>query len=351
MSVDTRAHALIHYGSKRCWPKGEPHYDLGTVFDLCSWNTWDATEATRTIRVWRNPDVSKGDLWWEPSRFGTIREWQAAKAKDPLSQLANDLAAIRTPLRVPWGSGWRGDQGTTDNGIIINLAPGESYNILGLRKASFFDLLAINARALGIVAKDGDYVCDSITHRRADTSPHGSQGPKWKNDGLLTPAHFQRLIPGELRLVIFNSQYGPDAKAAPGGWVEHKAPKLPYTTSVPRPAGDHPTMIPCYQPFHFDITDAEIETWLTNEIPAHMRDGQRWYARNLRGYEQDADRPRTPRPTIRTAESGTGDKLIESVGWHNPKAKTEWAKCGIKTKSDVSKIGRNILAYGRVVAL
>lgn len=380
MTTSTRdqAEALIRYGSSTSWPDGTPDYDLGTRFDKCSWPVWDQKMdgGTRTVRLWRNPDLSAPGMWDEPIRYGTIEEWIPKPKKASgffLFQFLKDwrqaqlnleaiATAARTPLRIPWGQGWGGDQGTTDNGIIINCTDGTSYEILGMQPLGAIGAATLNARVLADpnnpVAFPDDFRCDFVRHRRppghpSPSQPRDTQGPQWRADGMLTPDHVTRMCPTEFRLVIFNTSFGPTAKAFGDGWTEHKGSTPAYNPEIKREPGSTDKSVDCYQPFTFDITDAQIEAWIANASPetAHLASARRWYARNLRGYFSDADKGSNTYSSMRVCVSGTGRKILESVGWRNPRLRKAWAEAGIKSANDAVLLGQDILRYGTLTEI
>lgn len=362
--------ALIRYGSSKSWPDGTPDFDIGTRFDMCSWPVWDQKldEGNTTIRIWRNPDFTAGDIWNEPKRFGTIEVWKGKKATGfflldyfrQIKQWQLDLEAARKPLVIPWGRGWHGDEGTADNGIIVKLNDGTNYEILGLHKLGSVNASLINLRLLANpkfpYAYPTDYRCDFIRHRRPPghknpTTPVDTQGPQWREDGLLTPAHLKGMVDSELRLMIFNTSFGPTAQAYPPGWVEHNKPGIPYVKNIKREEGSTDKSVDCYQPFGFIITDTAIEAWLKSLKDPSLEETRRWFARNLRGYFSDNQAPKTPKPTMRVCASGTGTRLLESVGWTNPRHRAEWAQCGILTEEDARNLGKDLFLFGTVVEI
>lgn len=365
-----QAEALIRYGSLKSWPDGTPDYDIGTRFDMCSWPVWDQQldQGTSTIRIWRNPDFSRGDIWYEPKRFGTIEVWKGKKATGffpldyfrQLKQWQLDLEAARKPLIIPWGKGWRGDEGIEDNGVIVKAVDGTSYEILGLHKLGAASAGLINLRLLADprfpFAYPDDYRCDFVRHRRPPghknpTQPVDTQGPQWREDGLLTPAHLKGMVDSELRLMIFNPSFGPDAKPYPPGWTEHPKSKIPFAKNIKREPGSTDKSVDCYQPFGFRITDAGIEAWLKSLKDPSLDEARRWFARNLRGYASDAQEPKTIKSTMRVCASGSGTKLLESVGWANPRHRVEWAQCGILTSDDARNLGKNLFLFGVVTEI
>ena len=365
--------ALIRYGSASSWPDGTPNYDLGTRFDKCSWPIWDQKldNGNRTIRVWRNIDMSDGDMWGSDLRYGTILEWKPQPKKatgfflfDFLRQLRQkqlDLEAkaqaARTPVVIPWGQGWGGDDGTSDNGVIIRCEDGTSYEILGLRQLGPIGAAGVNLKILADlkkpIASQYDYSCDFIRHRRPPThkspsQPIDTQGPQWRQDGMLTPEHVTGMAPTEFRMLIFNTSFGPSAKAFKPGWTEHKRPVPAYNPEIKRSQGSTDKSVDCYQPFYFDISDADIERWIS-EAPKnteHLANARRWFARNLRGYYSDDQKSHLRVPTLRVCASGTGNKILESVGWVNPRHRKAWAEAGLKSANDAVLLGKDILKYG-----
>lgn len=268
--------------------------------------------------------------------------WSTSPIRTTACAWQLDIDAIRTPLVLPWGNAWAGAGGTqstaSDNGLIINIDAERSYEIQGLAPLSVTDVVQINARALAPVASLGDYRCDAIAARAPGVKAHGSQGPWWKRDGLLRPDDLSGPWREPKRLVAFNVAYGPKATAAPGAWVEHPEATAPYEGL---PASGHPDLVPCGQRFLLDITDAEIESWITGEgVPTrtNLAESMRWFARGMRSQG------------MRLSESGTGVPFLESTGGVNPAERSAWAARGIVDEQTANRIGRNLFAYGKLVA-
>lgn len=359
------AEAFLNYGSIDCWLKpGTKVTSIAPTLGHGSWPIWpgwDKTRANQWIVVWPNPDF--GTVAGNPARFGTIAEWKPKKATgwflfDWLRQLKQwelDLAAIRTPFLLPWGNGWGGPGGTQpespDNGMMIDTKQdgSEGIEILGLARLEDnpigqVKVWQINQRALAPVAAVGHYRVDSIAWRKPGIPKHGSQGPMGKRDGLMRPAYLAGPSTEPLRVVGYNVQFGPKATAAPGGWPEHPLPGQPYANNggVTLPEGPDPRMIPSYQGFRLEITDAEIGRWLDGEAATgKLRQSMRQYAENLRGDGK--------RVTLRVAETGTAVPIIESSGTLEPTERAAWAAVGINTDDDAARLGRNILRAGRLV--
>ena len=59
------------------WTRGTgPITGIGTTMGHGSWPIYTAPEKPTSWRgFWRNPDTNGGDLWSQPGRFGTIRQW------------------------------------------------------------------------------------------------------------------------------------------------------------------------------------------------------------------------------------------------------------------------------------
>lgn len=333
------AQILVEFGDPSAWPDGRPNTTLGTRFDMCSWPVWyeRADKANRYITVWRNPQVFD-----ELGRWHGVDEW----ARKP-GQTARQWAAV--PLRVPWGNGWGGDQGTSDNGCIVELADGSRLEIQGLSPVNIVDAVLINLRAGKTVARTSHYRADCVVHRRPGVEPKSAMGPKWRSDGLLRPEHLRGLVDEELALTVFPLQFGPTGRAVDGGWVESPGAKIPFRTDVKR-AGDDDRLFPCFQGFRLEITDCQIEAWVASRPGSiALRESRRWFARNLRGYTTDADRPTAPRATMRAVMSGTGGTNINSVGDRNPRVKAQWAACGVTSDAIARRLGDRILEYGRLV--
>lgn len=364
MYDQTPARAVVEFSDVTNWPptSAPPQYSIRTAFREGSWAEFQGRNAKGTRRLFRNP---AGDLWYQPARYGSIREWQPAKATgwflfDWLRQLKQwdfDMAANRTPLVIPWDPSWREAGGTqaqaADNGCIVILADGTSYEIQGMAPLSDLDIAGINARCLQPVARRGDYRCDGITHRRPGVTPHGSQGPVWKGDGLLRPEHLERFVPGlELSYVLPNTEWGPKARAVAPGWVEHRNSQ-PFAGrmggAIIPDVG--PGKVPNFCGLALDITDAEIERWINwceTDPDGISPSGRRHLAQNWRGYETDADRPTTLGTRIRVRESGTGQAILESVGDSDPTTAAAWAIHGVTAKN-AGGIGRGIYRFGRLV--
>lgn len=339
--------AFVTKGARGNWPptNNPPSYSIGFTLGHGSWPEWSAKNATTTVRLWRNPN---GDLWDQPARYGTIGVWRPRIARpqwwDFLRQIQQyqfDLAAIRTPLTLPWGKNWSGAGGTqaasSDNGCIINIDAERSYEIQGLCPLSATDVLQINARALATVAYLGDYRCDGVAARAPGVRPVGSQGPWWKRDGLLRPDHLDdRPWAGPVRLVAFNPSWGPLGIAVDGARVEHPGP-IPAYEGLP-PSG-HPDLIPCGVVLKLDITNEAIDRWVADETADPLLGrSMRNFARGLRSQG------------MRLSESGTGVPFIESTGGTVPSERSAWAARGIVDEQTANRIGRRLFAYGRVYA-
>lgn len=334
------AQILVEFGDASAWPDGRPNTTLGTRFNSCSWPIWSERldQPNRHITLWRNPQHLDS-----PGRWHGVDEW----ARKP-GQTDREWAAIS--LKVPWGNGWGGDQGTSDNGCIVELADGTRLEIQGLSPINIIDATLINLRAGKTVARTSHYRADCVVHRRPGVEPKSAMGPKWRSDGLLRPDHLRQLIVEELALTVFPLQFGPTGRAVDGGWVESPGAKIPFRTDVKR-AGDDERLFPCFQAFRLEILDAEIEAWISAvKTPASLVESRRWLARNLRGWAADTDRPATPRPTMRATMSGTGSTNINSVGDRNPRVKAQWAACGVTSDAIARKLGDRILEHGELVA-
>lgn len=334
------ARILTNFGDPAAWPNGRADLTLGTRFDSCSWPIWSERldQPNRHITLWRNPQHLDS-----PGRWHGVDEW----ARKP-GQTARQWAAV--PLRVPWGNGWGGDGGTSDNGCIVELTDGTRLEIQGLSPVNIVDAVLINLRAGKTVARTSHYRADCVVHRRPGVEPKSAMGPKWRSDGLLRPDHLRQLIVEELALTVFPLQFGPNGRAVDGGWVESPGAKIPFRTDVKR-AGDDERLFPCFQGFRVDILDAEIEAWISAvKTPANLVESRRWFARNLRGYTTDADRPTAPRATMRATMSGTGSTNINSVGTRVPRIKAQWIAAGVTSDAIARKIGDRILEHGELVA-
>ncbi len=334
------ARILTNFGDPAAWPNGRADLTLGTRFDSCSWPIWSERldQPNRHLILWRNPQHLDS-----PGRWHGVDEW----ARKP-GQTSREWAAI--PLKVPWGNGWGGDGGTTDNGCIIELADGSRLEIQGLSPVNIVDAVLINLRAGRTIATTSHFRADCVVHRRPGVTPRSAMGPKWRSDGLLHPAHLRSMVGDELALTVFPLQFGPDGKAVDGGWVESPGPKPPYRKDIKR-AGNDPRLIPCFQAFRLDISDAQIERWITAiGTPVALVESRRWFARNLRGWCHDIDRPVHPKPTMRATMSGTGSTNINSVGDRNPRVKAQWAACGVTSDAIARRLGDRILEHGELVA-
>lgn len=358
------------------WPPHNkpPSYSIGVTYDLGSWPkfpAYDKTQATTFRRLWRNPNVAPGGgaTWDQPGRYGTIKEWQPQQATGwflfeflrQLKQYSYDLEAARRPLIIPWSNKWVTPGGTQidkDNGVLLDLGGGKLYGIQGMREASATDVIQINARCLAPVASIGDWVCDGVGYWEPGSPPaRGSQGPKAKHDGLIEPNFFSEFIPNiEVRAVLFNVEFGPKARAVPPGWVEHPLPGQPYPNhSVVLPEGPNEWMIPSYTGFCLDISDAQIKAWLDDldrrglGKSAIYRESRMWFARNLRGYVNDVNRPTQLKTRVRSAESGTGVHIFEGTGGLEPATRARLAARDITSATDMYELGRDLLKFGKWV--
>lgn len=380
MTIDqTPALALDLLGDADNWPPRRlpPSHSIGIMTEEGSWPEfpgYDPTIATTSRVMWRSPQAAPGGgaLWDEPGRYGTIPEWQPAKASGwflfpwlrNLKQWSLDMEANARPLLVPWSNSWReagGTQEDKDNGAVVLLSGGRWLEIQGARPVNVSDVWLINLR--GGKAALGHWVCDGVGLVTPQTRKfvQGSQGPLSKRDGTVGPEYLTRFLPDfEARLVGFNVAFdttAPDpAVAVPPGWVEHRLAGQPYRNHpVTLPAGRHPNMIPCYTGFALDITDAGIEQWLAHLAATGRRksiryeEARRQFARNLRGWQTDADAPKagTKRPTrVRLAETGTGSKMLESKGTLEPVTAAAFAKCDVVTAADGAALGEDITRFG-----
>ncbi|OPZ65798.1 MAG: hypothetical protein BWY85_00288 [Firmicutes bacterium ADurb.Bin506] len=149
---------------------------------------------------------------------------------------------------------------------------------------------------------------------------------------------------------MFPLQFGPNGRAVDGGWVESPEPKIPFRSDIKR-AGDDERLFPCFQGFRLEITDRQIEAWVASRPGSiALCESRRWFARNLRGYTTDADRPTAPRATMRATMSGTGSTNINSVGTRVPRIKAQWIAAGVTSDAIARKIGDRILEHGELVA-
>ena len=109
-------------------------------------------------------------------------------------------------------------------------------------------------------------------------------------------------------------------------------------------------MVPSFTGFALVGTDADIDAWLTSRRtdegpPADdLEQARRWFAINLRGWVADVDRPATLATRIRSSETGTGQKILESEGDLNPDTAIEWAALGV-TATNCGHLGDGILDY------
>lgn len=364
----TPAQAVTLWGDADNWPPTNraPSYTLGTSLGEGAWPEHDLRTTPLTERgerrIWRNPDQSNGDLWYQPGRFGTILEWQPKKATGwflaeffrQLKQFALDMDAVRRPLVIGWGRKWRevgGTQGThVDNGAIVIGLDGTSFEIQGMVPCSAWDIAQINGRCLagqGVAyARLGDYRVDGISHRRPGITPHGSQGPVWKADGMLRPEHLDRFVPSlELSIVLPNTEWGPTARAVPPGWVEHPNSQPFASRMTVRIPDMGPGKVPSFTGLAVDVTNDGIDAWLrwlAVEFPGDGIDPERrrTFACNLRGWAWDASKPKTLATRIRVRESGTGGKILESTG-----DLADWAVRSV-TPANAGQLGRGLLRFG-----
>lgn len=347
---------------------------IGIMTKAGSWprrNGADPRVATTSRIVWRSAQAVPGGgaAWDQPGRYGTIPEWMPAQASGwflfpwlrQLKQWSLDMEANARPLVVPWVPGSVEPGGTqpetADNGCIVLLTGGRSLEIQGLRPVNASDVFLINLR--GGKAALGHFTCDAVSLRTPGAIARGSQGPKWKGDGLIGPEYLTRFVPAfEARLVGYPISYGPGASYVAPGWPEHPLPTWYFNTPAPFGPGPGPDRLPSFCGFALDITDAAIEAWL-----AHLRDtgrrksvryeeARRQFARNLRGWQTDADAPKadTKRPTrVRLAESGSGRHGLESEGTLEETAAALFAKSDVVTEADGWELGDELLEFGEWV--
>lgn len=375
------ATAFLNFGSYLNWPPHNkpPAMSIGFTLTHGTWPVYRKSDATTTSRLWRSPQFTEygGALWDEPGRFGTIDIWKkkpiwtAYKGTwlhwlHDLHQFNADLAVERRWLDLPWNPKWvtpgGTDQTRSDNGVIIDLGSGQYYAVQGMRPAHGGDHLLSGIRTQGQGTRDGDWVCDGVGLYKPGTVPHGSQGPKAKHDGLITPSFLSGFIPNiEVRLVGLNVEYGAGARAVKPGWVERPFSGIyngnPFgpASGVIMPEGPDPKMMPNFVGFAIDISDAEIERWIAHldrKYPGkrtdRYRESQRWAARNLRGWPHDDVRPSGPLKTrIRLSETGGGEPIFESVGRYSHGK--EFAALGVSTDSDAYRIGEDLFLFARLV--
>lgn len=344
---------------------------IGVMTRAGSWpiRSGDPKVATTSRIVWRSAQAvpGGGTVWDMMADGGTIPEWQPAKASGwflfpwlrQLKQWTLDMEANARPLVIPWAPDAVEPGGTqpehADNGCIIDLGERGFLTIQGLRPANASDVFLGNLRG-GKIAL-GHYVCDGASlETPTSPPPRGSQGPKSKRDGLIGPDYLRRFIPSfEARLVGYPISYGPGASFVAPGWPEHPLPAWYFNTPAPFGPGPGPDRLPSFCGFALDITDAAIEAWL-----AHLRDtgrrksvryeeARRQFARNLRGWQTDADAPKagTKRPTrVRLSESGSGRHGLESEGTLVPATAAAFALSDVVTEADGWELGDELLEFG-----
>lgn len=333
------AAAFLRWGSVDNWTRDAPPLTgIGFTLGHGSWPVYTAPAKPTTWRTfWRNPD---GDLWDQPGRFGTIGQWFPRPTGMWWVDIPASLAALRVALLLPWDPAWTEVGGTqaasADNGIIVELPDGTAYELQGMAKLNAATVLHLNARTLfsGLPTTD-HYRIDGVFYRNGRNVPQGSQGPWSKSDGLLRPSWLSGPWPGPVRLVGYNVQHGPGATAVKGARVEH--PKAWSNL----PVGNDDRMIPNGQVFRLDITDDQIEAWLTAmKVPtaSKLAVSKRWFARGLRTHG------------MRLSETGTGFPILESSGGANPVEKAEWAKVGVSTDALANRIGEGLFTHGRLYA-
>lgn len=126
---------------------------LGPSYEVSSLTLWQASAATTTRRFWRSSTGNSTNAapWDEPVRWETL--------------------GGAVTFTVPWGPGWKGAGGTTDQFILIDEADGYGWEIQGGRQASWWDVFLINLRpGLPRKATTSDWVCDAAARRTPDNA-------------------------------------------------------------------------------------------------------------------------------------------------------------------------------------
>jgi len=352
---DRYAHNLVYFGNPDSWPVGAPDYNLTPRFDSVSWPIFDEQldGSDRTITLWRNPEI-----YHDANRWYSIPAWQYKNVtgkylfpflKD-LAQLKADQKVDRTPMVIPWGKGWGGDGGSSDNGVIVHTKKNEYFEIQGFRKMNPLIKMMINFGAGKNVALDSHYVCDCLVWRRDGVDPRSAFGPRWRSQGALSPAHLRNLLTDkeELALTAFPIQFGPDGLAVDGGWVENRNVAV-HKDSRPDIArtGDDSRLVPAFQGFYLDITDENIIRWVEEtNTPSDLVLSKMFYAVNLRGYISDMDRPVERKATMRIIMSGNGPVNINTLGFTNKRVRKDFEACGVTNDFIGRTLGKDILKYG-----
>jgi len=135
--VTDPAQAFLNHGNVDQWTRGAgPITGIGTTMGHGSWPIYEAAEKPKAWRVfWRNPDTSQGDLWSQPGRFGTIKQWFPKATGKFWVDIPAVLASLRYALMIPWDPSWKEVGGTQqqspDNGIIVKVGKA-FYEIQGM---------------------------------------------------------------------------------------------------------------------------------------------------------------------------------------------------------------------------
>ena len=285
---------------------------------------YDPTIATTSRVMWRSPRrLPAAGFWDEPGRYGTIPEWQPAKASGwflfpwlrNLKQWTLDMEANARPLLVPWSNSWReagGTQEDKDNGAVVLLSGGRWLEIQGARPSTCRmcgSSTSVEARprwGIGCVMASGS------SPRRRGSSYRGRKA-RCRNATApsapsTSPGSSLTSRPGSSDSMSRRHDRPRPRRRSPArlGGASPRRPAVPEPPGD-APAGRHPNMIPCYTGFALDITDAGIEQWLAHLAATGRRksiryeEARRQFARNLRGWQTDADAPKpgAKRPTQR----------------------------------------------------
>lgn len=322
--TDQAADAFLRYGALRCWQGGAPVTSIGITLGHGSWPVYEAKASTRRVLVHRNPALVR-----ESGRWQNIAGWGPVPVIDNggmIDAAVGAWAAFQT-IWMPLDPTWKqvgGTQGqSSDNGMIIVDGPNR-WEVQGLAPSG------------------SNWRVDAISYVAPGRRSQGSQGPWSKLDGLMRPSWLSGPWPGPVRLVTFNPQYGPGARAVSGARVEHpRADQREAWVRAILPTGDDPRMIPCGQVLRLDITDAAIERWLDAEkVPtmSQLRVAKRWFAHGLRDHG------------MRLSETGTGDPILESSGGANPVEMAAWRDRGVVDEATANNLGRGIFGFGELRA-
>lgn len=363
--------ALLTRGRTKQWPRtdGTPPAETGPIIgipanygNVATWPMWSGYLATGYRYAYRSPNaLPYGGTAWDNLGLWGFDEWARKNVGDPLGQFVEDIKNARRPVRLQWGTDFRGADGTTDNGMgIVTKADGSEWvELQGARiLVNPLEVFAINARGMywftGVVdpqqrpAQLGDLVLDGGGKHGPGRPKRNAQIPASTRECMLTVERLTGEWTSPVGYVGVNPQFGTKARAGTSpygrGYVEHRTnvtqPIVNSAWPTNRPPGDDPNSVPCGQWFLLEISDADIERWIKAVgAKGALAESKRNIARGLRSQG------------MVQAQTGDWQPTFLSEGTLVPTRKKLWDQAGVTNATIMGQLTDRLFEFGKLVAV